>query len=187
MYSQFGKIKFKENTVITQTVTSQYHTISVDSEGNTWSWGSNFFCESGINITMQYDQFLKIVEPKFVRSTEYFGYSCGTSHCYLLDNNKLTGFGSTEYGQIADDNNNIKAATKVLCSRDTTLVLDSSGHLKSTGNNVDGVLGLGVDSSEVSYIYYFSDIYIKKKVVDFYFSGFRGFILTDNSLMTWGN
>ena len=135
---------------IVQFVCGSYHNLFLDSEGNVFSVGHNYYGSLGLGHSTNQNVLSKIPNIPPIKTI-----SCGSSSCYLIDyEGNLWSFGSSEYGQLGQgDTQNINAPKIVNTLKDIQqisygcrnhfIAKNSQNQIFVTGNNSNGQLGTG--------------------------------------------
>ena len=142
---------------IVQFVCGSHQSLFLDSDGNVFSVGYNFFGSLGLGHNTNQNVLNKIQNIPFIKAI-----SCAHLSCYLIDfEGNLWSFGINDYGQLGHGDNTVLNTPKVIKTlRDIEQIsYQSTGHyflaknsqnqIFVTGNNSFGQLGTG-DTQSVS-------------------------------------
>ena len=159
----FCNIKLTPNLIpelpqnIIQFVCGDRHNIFLDSEGNVFSVGHNFYGQLGLGHNISQKIVMNISNIPPIQSI-----SCVNSSCYLLDiEGNVWSFGYNSKGQLGHgDTNNRNAPTKIESLKDIQqisygygshfLAKDSQNKIFATGSNTHGQLGTG-DTNHIQF------------------------------------
>ncbi|MCL2592654.1 MAG: InlB B-repeat-containing protein [Defluviitaleaceae bacterium] len=146
-----GNARFEQ--VFTRWVFQQF-VIAIDTEGNLWSWGSNFSGMTGLGLDSGTTLSPTKIDTENVR---FQNVSLGVNHTIALDREgNLWGFGSNSHGltgQGTDLGSTVRptliltGTTKfktIATTRYVNIAIDTEGNLWSWGDNTDGRTGLGI-------------------------------------------
>ena len=141
---------------IVQFVCGYHHSLFLDSEGNVFSVGNNYYGELGLGHKLDQNKLNKIFNIPPIKII-----SCVYSSSYLIDfEGNLCTFGDNDFGQLGRDKTNKQAPVIVNslkdiqqisygCSGFHFLVKNSQNQIFVAGHNVHGQLGTG-DTESVS-------------------------------------
>lgn len=127
-----------------------FHTILLGTNDDVYSCGRNNHGELGLGHLYNMDSFYQIRKVPKIKSVY-----CGYRHTFLIDiDNNIWSFGCNEDGQLALGHlNNVSVPTKVpfeygtvssiICTNDSTIIINTEGCCFSCGDNKFGQLGLG--------------------------------------------
>ena len=163
---------------IVQFVCGSYHNLFLDSEGNVFSVGDNFYGQLGLGYNRNQNESNEYGQLGFghnFHSTDKNELnkipnippikiiSCVGSSSYLIDfEGNLWTFGKNNSGQLGHGDNTSINTPKIIntlkdiqqisngCSADHFFAKNSQNHIFATGDNVCGKLGTGDDTSPVS-------------------------------------
>ena len=146
-----------ENSNIVQFVCGSYHSLFLDSEGNVFSVGDNYYGELGLGHNTNQNVLNKIPNILPIKLI-----SCAGPSSYLIDiEGNLWSFGYNKYGQLGHGDetninapkiiNNLKAIQQISygCSSEHFFAKNSQNQIFVTGRNDLGQLGTG-DTQPVS-------------------------------------
>ena len=145
-------IRIMPETTFLQISAGERHSLSIDSHGNLWAWGSNLSGQIGDGT---YDWSLPRPIPTHIMQGFAFSLiSAGFGHNLALDlEGQLWAWGRNFQGQIGDGTTDdrltpvpIKPDTtikQISAGSDHSLAIDSSGNLWAWGRNFEGQLGNG--------------------------------------------
>ncbi len=123
--------------------------------GSLWSWGDNYYGQTGHNITDNgYSQLVpKRIENTLSVDTQWGNFSCGLYHAIGIISGKMFAWGNNDFGQSGRQNLGVSlipypiaqemSFTKVCCGDFHTLALSTDGSVYSFGKNDRGQLGTG--------------------------------------------
>ena len=145
---------------IVQFVCGSHHCLFLDSEGNVFSVGENYFGELGLvsGHNTKQNELCKIVNIPPIQTI-----SCANASCYLIDlEGNLWTFGRNEYGQLGHGNKTNINTPKVISTLkdiqqlsygpcgDHFFAKNSQNQIFASGNNSSGQLGTG-DTQSLSF------------------------------------
>ena len=133
------------------------HTVSVDNDGNLFTFGSNIYGQLGINSTFQYTE-----EPQKVTIPPIKQISCGNYFTVCLsEDGILYSFGKNSYGQLGLDNTtDFSTPQKIEVLNNVEFIECGGSHvicrtyngIYSWGCNSDGQLGIkNLDSQKLPF------------------------------------
>ena len=136
---------------IGQFVCGDSHSLFLDSDGNVYSVGNNYYGELGLSHNRKQNVLNKIPNIPPIKTI-----SCGLSSCYLIDfEGNLWSFGNNKHGQLGrGDKTNISAPKIIRKLKDIQqisygscgehfIAKNSQNQIFVTGNNNRGQLGTG--------------------------------------------
>ena len=160
----FNEIQIKPRLIpdapenIVQFVCGHDHNLFLDSEGNVYSVGENYYGSLGLGHNRNQNVLNKIVNIPPIRKI-----SCVHSSCYLLDfEGNLWTFGNNGYGQLGHSNRRNIYIPRVIstlkdiqqishgCSGYHFIAKNSQNQIFVNGNNDGGQLGTGNTQRSVS-------------------------------------
>ncbi len=149
---------------IAQIATSYEHSIALDSNGEVWTWGSNFNGMLGDGTTTRRLSPVKVVFPGLVTGATFKQIGTGLYHSMALDSSgQLWAWGENGFGNLANGNlvnkyvpaqvvfSGLSAGIKKFSTFGRhTLALDNNGDVWAWGYNSNGQLGDGTTIDKTS-------------------------------------
>ncbi|THF81683.1 RCC1 domain-containing protein [Cohnella fermenti] len=147
-----------ENVAITQLAAGSAHVLALDSSGNVYAWGYNYYSQLGMNGTAS------LSSPTLLPITGIKQVAAGYSDSMALMNDGTVMFwGRNIYGKSGNSGTgstvtvptqipNLTSIKQISSGYFHSLAMDQSGGITSWGYNSYGQLGLGVSNSSTNSI-----------------------------------
>ena len=146
-----------------QLSTGYYHTVAIDTNGNTWAWGSNAQGQLGNNSNNNSRIPVRAQYPTSAGTVLAVQVSAGCAHSLAIDTNGNTwAWGYNDYGQVGNANSSYSVTAPVRVQYPTSagtvkavqvstgtwhsLAIDTNGNTWAWGRNNTGQLGINTTS-----------------------------------------